>query len=188
MALSHEILKTLGHIDDASTELLGVMGPLLKRHGVESVITRSPEERIELLAKFFKDAKEIRAAVGGDDGDLDEIAEALIRAGVVPPPGVKVVHVRVTSIPEGPAPDNVRQAWVGVELRGLMFDELGNEKDFVSGAIIPDRGEVFAVAADYAIEKLREGSPAAGTWFQTHFPKWTPALTFKRSELEVISP
>jgi len=193
--MKQEIFRTLGNLEDRATEVkASLLTPLFKRRGIEVKLTRSHEERIEFLVEIFRrlneeggGIKEIKAALGGDDGDLDELAEALIRSGVVPPPGVEISRIRVKEVPIGPAPEEVRRSWVGAEMLAVKLPpESGGEMDFVTGESMSTR-EVYAVLPQPAIDALRTRSPKAADWFEQNLPKDLPALSFGINEVEVIA-
>lgn len=187
-------LGTLGRIDDKLTEIQArLFAPILKLRGVDTVITKTREERVAFLTEFFRRAnenggiKEIRAALGGEDGDMDELAEALINAGIVPPPGVEVSRIRIKEIPFGPAPEDVRRSWVGMELVAVKVPpESSGEVNFVTREKFPPR-ESYAVLASPAIQALGERSPQAAAWFRQNFPSDIPALSFGANEVETVA-
>jgi len=185
--------KTLAKIDDVSTEITyRVWKPFADRAGVEMKLTRSSEERIAFLAEVVRKLnetggiKEIRAALGGDDGDLDEFAEALIRAGVLPPPGIEISRIRIKEVPVGPAPEEVRRAWLEMEMLAVKLPPSEEEKDFVTNEAAPQR-EAYAVLATAAVAALEEKSPEAAMWFKQNLPPDLAALTFGEEEVEIIA-
>ena len=186
--------RALGKFEDRLTELhYRFWKPIFdRREGVDIVLTKTPEEREFLTEMFIKireqgEVKEILFAAGGDDGDLDEFAEALLLSGVALSDEV-VKRVRVTSTPMGPAPEEIRKAWEGVEFIAMKLPDLDvPEVDFVSGEEYPRR-ETYTVYAPYVIAKLRETSPEAADWFTQNLPKDLRMLSFGTDEVEVIIP
>ncbi|KKR72673.1 MAG: hypothetical protein UU81_C0010G0018 [Microgenomates group bacterium GW2011_GWC1_41_8] len=183
----------IGKINDALTVFgYSIWKPVMERAGIETKLTKSTEERIEYLANVIRTIheaggiKEIRAALGGDDGDMDELAEALIRAGIVPPPGVQILRIKITQAPMGPAPENVRSAWVGTELLAVNLPPSIGEEDFTTGQAGPPR-ESYAVLTESAIAALQEKSPEAAEWFYENVPPDLPVLTFGANEVEIIT-
>ncbi|GEM_PF-1604112 len=194
--LRETFLDVLGKASDMSTEIWArELNFLLGKCGVRVEITKSPEERIALLTEMFTRAmesggiKEIKAALGGDDGDLDELAEALIRAGIVPPPGIDISRIRIKDLPEGPegpAPVDVRRSWNGVELLAVKVPPaIEGEINFVTGETASPRDR-YVVLASNAIKALREHSADAADWFEKNFPSNVPALSFGANEVEVV--
>ncbi|MBI5452793.1 hypothetical protein HY945_05000 [Candidatus Gottesmanbacteria bacterium] len=187
-------LGTLGRIDDKLAEIQArLFAPVLKLRGIDTVITKTREERIKFLTEFFRRAnenggiKEIRAALGVEDGDMDELAEALINVGIVLPPGVELSRIRIKEVPIGPAPEDVRRSWVGMELVAVKVPpESSGEINFVTREKFPPR-EAYAVLAQPAIQALGERSPQAATWFQQNLPSDIPALTFGANEVEIVA-
>jgi hypothetical protein len=86
-------------------------------------------------------------------------------------------------VPAGNAPEEVRKAWVGVE---LPLHAPGLYKAKVAGLLEPPRGWVamwlrhlpgfgrtkigYVVAAGPAVEELARRNPAAARWFRVNVP------------------
>jgi len=188
------IYRALGKVDDKMTQVeAGLLVPLFNRQGIEVRLTRSSEERIEFLTELFRSLderggiKEIKAALGGDDGDLDELVEALIGSGVAPPPGIEISRIRITEVPTGPAPEDVRRCWVGMEMLAVKLPTgSGGEHDFITNEAGPIR-DAYAVLAQIAVQALGKRSPQAAEWFQQNLPPDLPALTFGADEVEIFA-
>lgn len=99
--------------------------------------------------------------------------------------GVRM-KVRITKVPDGPAPEWVRKAWVGMILVGEATSPDSVEADFATGVPIENRGAGFAVCTDVAIELLSEKSPDAADWFRKNVPEGMPFLSFGSNEYEVM--
>ena len=131
----------VGGFEDQLTEMhYRVLSPLMKKFGVEMTLTKGREERVEYFTQKLReiqgkgDIKRIRFAAGGDDGDLDDFLEALIRSGVLPSPETleRIKQVRIIEKPKGRAPEEVRNSWVGIELKAISV--AANEIDELLGA------------------------------------------------------
>lgn len=97
--------------------------------------------------------------------------------------------IRITKIPDGEAPEIVRQAWVGLELPCHL----------VAGFSGPDAVEVitkqkvaprygFTVPQDQALSILAEKHPGAATWWKKHgFPEMNRYFNFEQDSAEIIS-
>ena len=87
MAGKEDIYKALGGLEDKLTELsYRIWKPVFdKRTEVDMVLTKTPEERLQFLTELFVRIREqgevatILFATGGDDGELDQFASALMR-------------------------------------------------------------------------------------------------------------
>jgi len=86
----------------------------------------------------------------------------------------------------GPAPENVRSAWVGTELLAVNLPPSIGEEDFTTGQAGPPR-ESYAVLTESAIAALQEKSPEAAEWFYENVPPDLPVLTFGANEVEIIT-
>lgn len=186
---------TLGRAEDKLTEIhYRFWRPIFdRRDDVDMVLTKTSEERVQFLTEMLTkireqgEIKEILFAAGGDDGDLDEFADALIMSGVILSDDV-VKRVRVVDTPTGPAPEDVRSAWKGVEFVGIKLPAVSEaEVDFATGEPGPKR-ETYAVYASYAIAQLREISPEAADWFAQNLPSDLGMLSFGTDEVAVVSP
>lgn len=104
--------------------------------------------------------------------------------------------IEITKTPDGPAPEWIRKAWVGVKIRGARRLRAGvPEVDFMkpegrrpSVGDVPGRGG-FVVDVEYALDALQlasqEGTEAT-RWFLDNLPKGLPSLTFGPDEAVVV--
>lgn len=106
----------------------------------------------------------------------------------------KLVHIRISQVPEGPAPKRVRVAWIGVELWAERVPEGVPEIDFVTGERIRGRTG-FRVEKETALRTLFEApytnqngyAPfAAATWFHETVPSEMSHFTFGPNEVEIL--
>lgn len=189
---SKESSTLFGRVEDALTRAhYTVMKPLFYALGQEIALTKNTEERTKLMTMLLIETREkgeirdIRFAAGGDDGDLDQFADALLFSGAGLGDDV-VKWVRVTSTPVGSAPESIRNAWQGVEFIGIKLPAVSEaERDLMTGETTPERG-TFAVYAPYALKKLKQSSPKAAKWFTKNLPKNTNMLSFGVDEVELI--
>ncbi|OGH15906.1 MAG: hypothetical protein A3C30_03700 [Candidatus Levybacteria bacterium RIFCSPHIGHO2_02_FULL_40_18] len=94
-------------------------------------------------------------------------------------------RIRITKTPEGPAPEDVRNAWVGLEFSAYKMPPRINEVDFVSGRPIQNRGG-YLVPTKEALDALEQSSPVAAGWFRLALPEGMPSLTFGLDEAEIV--
>lgn len=124
--MSKEIPLHIGlaqKITDASDKVsifaASLLAPHLRKKGVDLVVTKTREERIALLTQeLVTIASEgggidrIEAALGGEDGDMDELAVALHKSELLE--GAQAELVMIVRPPDGPAPEFARKSWIGV--------------------------------------------------------------------------
>ena len=136
--------EILGRFEDRMTKVLyHSLKPLMTSVGVETRLTGNREERVALLTEFFRRVQgksginEVFFAAGGDDGDLDEFAEALIASGLVPDPEIlaRMSQVRIIKTPVGSAPEEIKQHWIGIEFNAIRVSagDIATETDFITG-------------------------------------------------------
>ncbi|OGM11498.1 hypothetical protein A2Z22_00415 [Candidatus Woesebacteria bacterium RBG_16_34_12] len=190
--MSERIRRSFQKIDEATTIAEArILGPIARFFGLRVQLSRSQEERIQFLTNYFKEIikrdggiKDIKAVLGGDDGDLYEISKALVRSGVIRSP--EISRIKINKVPVGPAPEEVRNSWLGAELLAVKLPSgSGPEFDFVNKRDIPAR-DAYAVLSKPAIETLKEKSPAAASWFEKNLPNDIWILTFGSDEVEVM--
>lgn len=167
---------------------MGIIERILRLRGIDLVTTRSREERVRLLAERIAISSiegggisNIRAALGGDDGDLDELAEALTRTDAVM--NAQSYKIQIKGTPVGSAPEKYRKLWDGVQMMAIKGDSVG-DFDPLTHAEVSGRGEVYIVSSRQAVQALREKSPEAARWFEKNFK--IPFLSFKVEEAEEI--
>lgn len=99
------------------------------------------------------------------------------------------LRVRVIKVPNGPAPYEVREQWLGevlpAECNILKEGEEGGEKNFLTGDLAPARKYV-RVFKDEALRILEKKSPTAAAYFRKNFPQEHPRLSFGLDEVEII--
>lgn len=95
------------------------------------------------------------------------------------------VEVEITQMPDGPAPESVRKAWVGVRFPAKLLPGDVIERDFTQGKPMGNRGGIM-VETDIAINRLSEKSKDAADWFRQNVPPGMPFLSFGPTEFEVV--
>ncbi len=172
------ILSFLGKLEDFDTETsYRSLKPLMQRYGVDMKITRNSEERVFYLTQLMINVesesgiKEMMFALGGDDGDLDEVAHALENWAFFKACNS---HIKITGTPDGKAPEDIRALWKGIELCALpLRGDSGNI----------DR---YAVLSVHAITELGKKSENAANWFRQNMPG-AQVLSFGVNEVQLIS-
>lgn len=95
----------------------------------------------------------------------------------------RATHILIVRVPAGNAPEEVRKAWVGVE---LLLHAPGLYKAKVAGLLDPPRGRLatwlpflpglgrtkvgYTVPAGPAVEELARRNLAAARWFRMNVP------------------
>ncbi|MDP1815181.1 MAG: hypothetical protein Q8K92_12095 [Leadbetterella sp.] len=92
--------------------------------------------------------------------------------------------IRITEIPKGTAPREVRKSWVGMELLAEVYQ--GPEFDLITRQEIPHRGNLYAVPKDFALEALESKDPEAAEWFHQNMPSKLGCFTFGMDEAELV--
>ncbi len=97
------------------------------------------------------------------------------------------MRIRITSIPPGEAPENIRKAWVGLEIpvrsrspgrhRGIIFGVLSGSKSRLISCLAAMFGfgqrEIgYTVESKVAIDLLAARSPEAAQWWQQNTPRF----------------
>jgi hypothetical protein len=97
------------------------------------------------------------------------------------------MQIRIKSTPRGEAPENIRQAWIGLVIpvtprfsgkrTATGFGVLSGPKSRLGRriALMLGRGiqyEGYTVEADVALNLLASHSPEAATWWRTNAPKF----------------
>ncbi|MES3031380.1 MAG: hypothetical protein V4697_03125 [Patescibacteria group bacterium] len=103
-------------------------------------------------------------------------------------------HIRITKVPDGEAPLEVREAWVGLTLPCgpyLGFSGVGEERGVLTGESVgcPTCGRYgFSVPQDEAIAILEKAKPEAALWWKKHgFPQVDQYFGFAEREAEIVS-
>ena len=96
-------------------------------------------------------------------------------------------QVRIVRVPQGEAPLEVRQAWVGLILPVSHFGE-GLEVGLKTGMFQPKRAWV-AVPRQLALEILESKDPVAAKWFKDSLGERTAVghFAFGRNEIEELT-
>lgn len=98
-------------------------------------------------------------------------------------------RIKIIACPPGQAPEEVRQAWIGLEMplslnqppRGAVF------RGVLNGA--PERCNVggFAVDGRIAIEMLQQKNPTAAEWWKKNAPQvFKTPLVFSKSACQLV--
>jgi hypothetical protein len=85
----------------------------------------------------------------------------------------QVVRIRIINTPPGDAPEEIRQAWVGLELP-LAPGEHGPRAMDTAGVVSQLPAGVrmgYAVEGRVAVDLLASHAPAAAAWWRTHTPE-----------------
>ena len=97
--------------------------------------------------------------------------------------------IKVVKIPNGEAPEKVREAWVGLTLPLAFKDNINgckNEIGLVSQDFLPER-DIAAVSEVEAMFILKKHDPEAAEWFkQQGIPRKERFLTFGIDEVKVL--
>ncbi len=83
-----------------------------------------------------------------------------------------IVHVRIVAVPPGEAPEEVRRAWVGLELP-LAVGETGPRDGWTYGVLSAAPAGVrngCAVDGRIAVTLLAETDPSAADWWRSNAP------------------
>lgn len=95
-----------------------------------------------------------------------------------------MIRVMIIKVPQGEAPEWVRQAWVGLVLpcTGTTLSSSG----VLSGQLV-DHGEGFRVPQQEACEILTKASPVAAKWWKDNgYPRPGRAFVFYEDEVMVL--
>jgi hypothetical protein len=87
--------------------------------------------------------------------------------------GRTVAHLRVIRMPPGEAPEEIRQAWVGVELPLRRWETKSGLHTTEGVLSLHGSGKVHGYAVDgrAAVEALAAHSPEAAHWWRTFAPQ-----------------
>jgi hypothetical protein len=86
--------------------------------------------------------------------------------------------------PDGPAPDEVRGAWIGLILEADVFPVGVPVKDS-TGEVAGERS-CWKVAFEDALSVLGKKSKEAADWYRQNYPKETQFIAFGCDETKVI--
>src|SRR5262245_31416390 len=100
-------------------------------------------------------------------------------------------RIRIVRVPEGEAPLEIRQAWVGLVLPCdpyLGYPASGGEQGVCTGRKSARNRYGFGVPQDQAIAVLDIENPQAAAWWRTQgFPRGDERFCFAEAEAEIIS-
>lgn len=97
------------------------------------------------------------------------------------------MKIEIVTVPLGPAPYEVKQGWVGVQMDAVPMLAEGfagvptEEVDFISMKRMDSRGG-WVVDRDAALAALEQRSPQAAAWFREHLPPSVTNLSFGHDE------
>lgn len=98
----------------------------------------------------------------------------------------EILTIRIVKVPEGDAPYNIRENWVGLEFKAKRFKDMVHNLSKSDLKIKVKEG--YEVLADEAIEKIGQKSKEAALWFRHFFPKGSGRhLIFRKDEAKIIS-
>ena len=100
--------------------------------------------------------------------------------------GRSALVIQIVKIPEGPAPEEVRKAWVGLKFLAEINQLEEPEADFTTGDML-FRGKTYMVPKDIALEVLEKKFPGAADWFRLNYPSRIKHLTFGSDEVELVT-
>lgn len=95
------------------------------------------------------------------------------------------LRIRITSVPDGGAPGDVRSEWVGVTVPA----RLKNRPTLTNNVATDEpvlRGPQYIVPAQVAVQELKRKSPVAASWFEDNCPDILE-FSFQIAEAEVIT-
>ena len=85
---------------------------------------------------------------------------------------IKVMNIKIVSVPDGEAPLEVREKWVGLELP-VVPGESYAQQGVVSGKPVNPPMDGYLVKAVTAVAILAKSDRDAARWWETHFlPKY----------------
>ncbi len=95
-----------------------------------------------------------------------------------------IFKIKIVKVPGGPAPEEIRRQWVGLEIDYATFLK-GDEVDFLTGQK-PTKRKGICVPKLAAIDALQKKSRQAAEWFMKNMPSGMEHLTFGKDEVEII--
>lgn len=169
------ILNFLQKIEDFDTFIgYKLLRPLMEKYGIDMKITTTPEERVFDLSQLMIEMEldggiaEMAFALGGDDGDLDEVAEAIQNWRFFK---ACDKSIRITKIPESDiVPEDIRELWKGVELKAFQLED----------------GR-YAMPMVHAVSELGKKYPQTIGWFKENWDCIDlPIMSFGAGEVEIL--
>jgi len=154
--------------EDATKALALMREVLLENYKVEL-----PEARVRSVSEDLAEAGLVVIKTGAD-------GEAYIY------PRFKIcdLTIRITKVPAGAAPENIRAMWVGLELPAFRFQDDPQGNLFAASSPGP-AAERYAVPKTIAYGILQSVSPDGVQWFVNNFGV-NGELTFDPSEAEEV--
>jgi len=104
----------------------------------------------------------------------------------------RLITARITKIPEGEAPLDIRAQWVGIILQGASFNNGLPLGGYAEGVLTQQKLEVqpesgIMVLTDVAIQVLRDANKSAYRWWQEYLDhNGSEILIFRSDWYEVI--
>jgi len=93
--------------------------------------------------------------------------------------------IRITEIPKGSAPEEVRKAWVGMELLAEISG--ATEHDLITERQTHfQRGKHYAVPKEFALETLESKAPEAAKWFYENMKSMQGSFSFGMDEAKLV--
>ena len=150
----------------------------MKRKGIDMYQVGTLGEE-HVLLKRLKPVLEDAVEIGFSEGDL---SEGLFSERPWPPDS----RIKITQVPQGEAPEDVRGAWVGIEMDAYRLPSSIGGLGITSGqpAEVDDEDR-YGVRVEDALSLLAQNSPKAADWFRTNMRPTINFLSFARSEVEV---
>jgi hypothetical protein len=91
--------------------------------------------------------------------------------------------IKVIRVPVGPAPEEIRKAWVGLVLDVICLNP-GSEFDYLKMQFLPER-ESFLALKTTAFDLLEKKDPSAARWFRENSGS-SNFFTFGEDEFEIL--
>ena len=104
---------------------------------------------------------------------------------MLPKENTPIFLIEIIKRPEGPAPEKIRDAWIGTNLIAIEKPPQLNEVDPIKQKFIIGR-KAYLVERSQALTILAQKSPEAAQWFDLHFPPDLDALTFGEREVKIL--
>lgn len=92
--------------------------------------------------------------------------------------------IKIVKIPKGPAPEEIRKQWVGLEIDHAKY-LVSDEVNFLTGRKAPRRMAI-CVPKLTALSALAKKSRQGAKWFRENMPSGMNFLTFGEDEIEII--
>jgi hypothetical protein len=98
--------------------------------------------------------------------------------------------IRINSTPAGEAPEEIRRAWVGLELDAQYSSTIDRAGGVLTRKLVDTGGcRLYWVRQDHAIAVLERASAEAASWWRAlDFPDHNNLFCFREAEVEEIEP